>query len=176
MSFTCELSCDRCDYRQSFWWVSGVHFIRLEPEWAVPMNCDTAWCDKCREVVQAERLIDLDEFQQEFERAGRGGPFALGWWGQEGYWWWLRKELIYKNGTIDARFYAGAVHRLIEWRSARLAPNRCLQCGNTNIRHQELDNDFLHPNCGGRVRRDKFCMASIDCNLLFYDAEGLLLR
>jgi hypothetical protein len=34
------------------------------------------------------------------------------------------------------------------WRAERVSPPRCLCCGSTAV--EELGDDFVHPNCGGR--------------------------
>jgi hypothetical protein len=171
-----ELRCDHCDFAQDYLWASLFYYFGLDDDFWVPMNCDIAWCAVCRRVVTAERFLSHEELDDEFTRAGSGGRYARGWWGEAGYWWRLRQHLIDEQGPIDAPTYAAAVNRLRVWRTTRVAPPRCLSCGEGNIRPIEIDKEFAHPGYAGSVRTVNFLLVSSEGDARLFDSEGLPIR
>jgi len=175
MSSIYELQCNECDFKQSFWSLYGAHFYRLTNDLEIPILIDTGWCDQCNKVVMAEKLLSTAEIESELERCGVGKKYALGWWGENGYWRSLRMSLLWSNKSLSREAYILAVQSIREWRKTRRCPPKCLSCSSVHVQSIPIESAFPHPRCSGLISCTEFFMASTVWDIKQYSAEGELI-
>ncbi|TWU05850.1 hypothetical protein [Stieleria varia] len=128
-----------------------------------------AWCVKCQDFVDAEWIASLQQIEDELVELR--DPTSM------------RAEVFTsEEPPFDKpvfrerrkRLYAEAIdeaERRVQWRSDRLAPPKCLQCGSTNVEFQGDGNEMtvtgrglVHVECTG--------MCSTDFLNWFFTPEG----
>ena len=118
-----------------------------------------AWCGKCRWVVVAESVPEIDEIEKEYQ------------------------ELNDPKGQFKGVFSVGRIEELrlqnrlrLDWRRIRKSPARCLDCEGVDIVHLAFD-DEPHEIRGVRIQKIAWGHASMDHDVRRrMTPEGLLIE
>lgn len=165
-----EFECDSCGSnatyvgRPAVYALDGIEFP-CEP---VTAYSRPAWCNKCKTLVDAEQLMDVDFYEQQLDEFQRS---QLSESDCEFIDLTNRTALQYRKSIIDAWTIA-----LSAARDRRSRP-RCFTCGSTEISYiagydpesHEIAS-FPHPNCNGSFVPVASSFKNID--LLYLDHEG----
>jgi hypothetical protein len=135
-----KIACDRCGYRQRL--TERPRQYRFPDRRTAIINQTLAWCRTCQRVVEAERLLDLSKIDEQIAEVCSGVERVRDWL------------------TSIGRTAEEEVERLQEykeWRLARKAAPKCLECGSTSIEAFPKDENgdpkaIQHAGCRGLLR------------------------
>lgn len=158
--FTYDYECDRCGFcAVAMYGAPGFHESRSGER--IPALCSPAWCEACKTIVNAEDLIDPEFLQCELKRLLTDGP-------DDG-----DRALAREFGQPIEEFCTGRIEtwkRCLHFFSDRISPNRCIECGSTEIQFLEtgdrkMPDVFGHPHCGGQLKLKE---SAICCPATFF--------
>ncbi len=149
MTFGRYAKCDSCGQTQAIRttliYVYVLHNNQQIPGCAIP-----AWCFDCGGIRDAERLPTLERLGQLLVNLESNGLDRQA----------LKDKAAFLKIDLDPhREYAKELAQrraVLDWRSNRVSPPRCLVCGGTNHSPvQCVDTGFEHPGCGGVFRTEQ---------------------
>ena len=164
--FTYDYRCDQCGFHAvAQWGAPGYHESKSGDR--IPARCSPAWCQSCGTIVSAEDLIDPVFLQSELKRLSDEGPDDDD------------RVLAEEFGQSIEDFCSGRIgtwKRYLAFFSERVSPNRCIECGSTEIRFIETDDRkmpeaFEHPGCGGQMKLAESAHG-IPATFFLLDVEG----
>lgn len=93
---------------------------------------DSAWCHDCDRFVVAEQIPAIESLRSELERMRSGDATLIDIW-----------RFISNGQPVSNRI--AELEKRIEWRIARVNPQRCLECGSFGIVIVSGGKAFRHP-------------------------------
>ncbi len=164
----------------TFWMWPNRHY-RIADSIEFSMDVEIAWCHRCEEFVECERLYTEQEIQDSIDKIA-----AWDWEDEDSHRIasWVERARNYPDSSdgipmdLTCQALYDAWVAALAWRKARKTPPRCLECGSffaiVVIPHGK---DVPHPGGDGLVRIGGGEHGSFSSwpTQLFYNAEGLLI-
>lgn len=142
--------------------INTRHFYLLPGGDLLQMQTWPAWCEGCEAFVEAENFPTTDELGGQIREA----EYFAEWPGLIPLDSASRIRYMIRNIT-DSR-------SRLEWRSTRVSPAKCLDCGSSDLRAIELDRQFDIPGRGRCVACFRGWVDAVtDLPDRYYSREGI---
>ncbi len=155
-----NVSCDRCEATATNTILWGAKRYAIDPGLTIQMHIQFAWCEVCNSFVTAEKLHDLNWYQEKVNA--------------------IIAENIFTKYRRDARQKLGELKFAYQWRANRSTSAKCLICGSERIHPLPFParvGGTIHPMCGGTLKSTTSGnRLSIMYDPILFDKEGLRIK
>jgi hypothetical protein len=174
MTYITDVYCPSNGLRFASFYMWGHYYYRLENGITFPLQVAYAWCHRCEDFVECERLYSTNEIQEIIDRLNARGHQQSGLEAQSAAQFTEATRGLAADLEDDAISESWVA--ALTWRRNRKAPPRCLKCGSFfAIKVLPLGEEVPHPtkNCSIVVGGVTHACVYEFPSPIFFDAEGV---